>query len=184
MIPIVGAELVTVPDGNGGEVPLLRVLATKLAERLHVPAEDIAGDNALHQVVCRYVQRGGRREDIYPRLRGLMKEISPPVPPLLRDLARIRHFQVFVTTTFDSLLAQALDEERFGGVARTTSLAYAPNHMQELRRTLAALPANAPYVAWGRWFLANRATRAIAPGFTITPAEADKLAGESASPTP
>jgi hypothetical protein len=33
-------------------------------------------------------------------------------------------FNVFVTTRFDSLLAQALDEERFGGAARTVSLAY------------------------------------------------------------
>lgn len=132
VIPVVGAELLTVPDGAGGEIPLLRVLATRLAERLRVPAEDCTGDDALHQVVSRYVQRGGRREEVYPRLRSLMKELSPAVPPILRELARIRHFNVFVTTTFDSLLAQALDEERFGGAARTVSLAYAPSHHQDL----------------------------------------------------
>ena len=33
---------------------------------------------------------------------------------------------------------------------------------------------------WGRWFLADRATCPIAPGFTITPAEAEKLAKEMA----
>ena len=108
------------------------MLATKLAERLRVPAADITGDDELHQVVCRYLQRGGRREDVYPRLRTVMKEIETPVPPLLRELARIRHFNVFVSTTFDSLLAQALDEERFGGAAQTNTLAYAPNHMTDL----------------------------------------------------
>ncbi len=46
-----------------------------------------------------------------------------------------------------------------------------------IRRELAALPATAPYVEWGRWLLADRATRPIAPGFTITPAEAAKFAG-------
>lgn len=46
----------------------------------------------------------------------------------------------------------------------------------EIRKTLAALPDDAPYVTWGRWFLADRATRPIAPGFTLTPAEAEKLA--------
>lgn len=40
------------------------------------------------------------------------------------------------------------------------------------------LPDDSPYVEWGRWFLADRATRSVAPGFTITPAEAEKLAKE------
>jgi len=132
VIPIVGAELLTVPDGAGGEIPLIRALAQRLAEKLRVPAEECTGDDALHQVVCNYLQRGGRREEVYPRLRNLMKELAPPVPGILRELARIRHFNVFVTTTFDSLLAQALDEERFGGAARTVSLAYSPSRNQDL----------------------------------------------------
>lgn len=51
VIPIVGAELLSVPDGNGGDIPLQRLLAEKLAERLRVPAESCTGDDALHQVV-------------------------------------------------------------------------------------------------------------------------------------
>ncbi len=132
VIPIVGAELLTVPDGAGGETPLLRVLAARLADRLRVPAEDCTGDDALHQVVCRHMQRGGRREEIYPRIRALLKDLAPVVPPILRELARIRHFNVFVTTTFDSLLAQALDEERHGGAPTTVSLAYSPNNNTDL----------------------------------------------------
>ena len=144
VIPIIGAELLTVPDGAGGDVPLMRVLAQKLAERLRVPAQDCTGDDALHQVVCRYIQRGGRREEVYPRIRTLMKELAPPVPPILRELARIRHFNVFVTTTFDSLLAQALNEERFGGEARTASLAYSPNSNTDL--TIEARTSETPTV--------------------------------------
>lgn len=144
VVPVVGAELLTVPDGAGGELPLQRVLALKLAERLRVPAEDCTGDDALHQVVCRYLQRGGRREEVYPRLRHLLKELAPAVPEPLRQLARIRHFNLFVTTTFDSLLAQALDEERHGGAAKTTSLAYAPNHNQDL--PMDAVQASTPTV--------------------------------------
>ena len=132
MIPIVGAELLTVPDGAGGEIPLQRLLAEKLAERLRLPPESCAGDDALHLVVCRYLERGGRREEVYPRIRNLLKELAPQVPEPLRQLARIRHFSVFVSTTFDSLLERALDEERFGGAAKTVSLAYAPNHVQDL----------------------------------------------------
>ncbi len=132
VIPIIGAELLNVPDGAGGEQPLQRLLAIKLAERLRLPATDCQGDDALHQVVCRYLQGGGRREEVYPRIRNLMKELAPPVPEPLRQLARIRHFNLFVTTTFDTLLQQALDEERHGGSAKTVSLAYAPNHNQDL----------------------------------------------------
>jgi hypothetical protein len=44
-------------------------------------------------------------------------------------------------------------------------------------RELAALPREGPYVEWGRWLVADRATRSIAPGFTITPAEVTRLSG-------
>ncbi len=55
---------------------------------------------------------------------------------------------------------------------------------EQTRADLAALPPDAPYAEWGRWLLADRATRSIAPGFTITPAEAEKLAKEMAAQTP
>lgn len=42
----------------------------------------------------------------------------------------------------------------------------------DIAARLDALPDDAPYVAWGRWFLAPRAQRPIAPGFTLTSAEA------------
>src|SRR6185503_19420036 len=83
VIPIVGAELLNVPNGAGDEIPLQRLLAGKLAERLRLPEENLAGDDALHQVVCRYLARGGRREEVYPRLRNLMRELAPPVPEAL-----------------------------------------------------------------------------------------------------
>ncbi len=51
-----------------------------------------------------------------------------------------------------------------------------------VRHALATLPADAPYVEWGRWILDDRADRPIAPGFTITPDEANKLATTLASP--
>ena len=131
VIPIVGAELLTVAGPHGEPMPLMSAVAARLAERLRVSV-DCTGDDALHAVVCQYLQRGGRREEIYPRIRTVMKEMAPAVPPVLRELARIRHFNLFVSTTFDPLLAQALDEERFGGAPRTVSIAYAPNHVQDL----------------------------------------------------
>ncbi|MBI5693964.1 MAG: protein kinase [Verrucomicrobia bacterium] len=52
--------------------------------------------------------------------------------------------------------------------------------IEKVRRSVAALPPGEPYAEWGRWFLEDPATRSIAPGFTITPAEADILAAELA----
>ena len=48
--------------------------------------------------------------------------------------------------------------------------------IDDLRRTVAALAPDAPFAEWGRWIIADRATRSIAPGFTMTAAEAEKLA--------
>ena len=46
----------------------------------------------------------------------------------------------------------------------------------DVQRTLAAAPASDPYAEWGRWVLSEDPNRSIAPRFTITPAEAAKLA--------
>jgi len=53
-----------------------------------------------------------------------------------------------------------------------------------VRAELAALPADAPYSEWGRWFLADRATRAIGPGLKITAAEVGKRAKEREAAQP
>jgi len=53
----------------------------------------------------------------------------------------------------------------------------------DLRREIAALPDDAPYAAWGKWFLSTDPARPIAPGFTIAPAEAEKLAKEMSAPS-
>ncbi|MEO7700235.1 MAG: WD40 repeat domain-containing serine/threonine protein kinase [Opitutus sp.] len=49
--------------------------------------------------------------------------------------------------------------------------------IDDVRSQLATLPADAPYVEWGRWLLDDSPTRSIAPGFTITPEELEKFAG-------
>jgi hypothetical protein len=54
--------------------------------------------------------------------------------------------------------------------------AAAQAELTALREKLAALPADAPFAKWGRWLLADPATRSIGPGFTITAAEAEKSA--------
>jgi WD40 repeat protein len=51
---------------------------------------------------------------------------------------------------------------------------FEPKVLDEVRAELGALPKDAPYAEWGRWILADRATRPIGPGFTVTAAELKK----------
>ena len=53
--------------------------------------------------------------------------------------------------------------------------------LDELRREIAALPETDGYAQWARWFLSNDAKRPIAPGFTITAEEAEKVRAEFAA---
>jgi serine/threonine protein kinase/WD40 repeat protein len=73
-------------------------------------------------------------------------------------------------------LATAVAGRGFDGSGKCVEIPDALAQVTALRRELAALPDNSPFVAWGRWMLDERPDRPIAPGFTITPAEAAQIA--------
>ena len=50
-----------------------------------------------------------------------------------------------------------------------------------LQQEVAALPATAPWAAWGQWLLADRATRPLAPGFRLTAREAARARADEAA---
>ena len=131
VIPIIGPELLRV-ETDGGPRLLYEWLAEKLAARLSVDTEGLPRPLTLNDVVCCYLGERGRREEVYTRLRSIMREVQFAPPEALRRLARITDFDLFVTTTFDPLLEQALNAERFGGQPGTEVLAYAPNRVADL----------------------------------------------------
>jgi WD40 repeat protein len=53
--------------------------------------------------------------------------------------------------------------------------------IQNLRTQVDALPADTPLANWARWILSDSAGRSIAPGFALTPAEADELTARFAA---
>jgi hypothetical protein len=131
VIPIVGPELLKVETETGPRL-LLDWLAEKLAARLGVDPAPLAKPLVLNDVVCSYLANRGRREEAYTRLRTIMREaaFAPPLP--LRQLAEITDFNLYVSTTFDPLLEQAVNQVRFGGAANTEVIAYAPNRVADL----------------------------------------------------
>jgi hypothetical protein len=131
VIPIVGPELLRVETDTGPRL-LYEWLAEKLAARLNVDVRTLPSPFTLNDVVCQFLAARGRREEAYTRLRTILRETTFATPPALRQLAQITDFDLFVTTTFDPLLEQALNAERFGGAASTEVVAYSPNRVADL----------------------------------------------------
>ena len=131
VIPIVGPELLRVETDDGPRL-LYDWLAEKLAARLNVDTARLPPEYTLNDVVCWFLSARGRREEAYARLRGVLRDTAFAPPPALAQLAQITDFDLFVTTTFDPLLEQAINAERFGGAPHTEVLAYAPNRVNDL----------------------------------------------------
>jgi len=131
VIPIVGPELLRVETDAGPRL-LYDWLAEKLAARLGVDVRTLPQPCTLNDVVCWFLAARGRREEAYTRLRTILRETQFAVPPALGQLAQITDFDLFVTTTFDPLLEQAINAERFAGAASTEVIAYSPNRVADL----------------------------------------------------
>jgi hypothetical protein len=131
VIPIVGPELLMVATERGPRL-LYEWAAERLAARLNVSVAELPQPYTLNDVVCMFLAARGRREEAYVRLRSIIKDATFVPPTALRHLAAITDFDLFVSTTADSLLETAINLERFGGAASTDVLAYCPNRVVDL----------------------------------------------------
>jgi hypothetical protein len=147
IIPIVGSELLTI-EFEGATFPLYRVLAEKLAQRLRLPVKPLKESRTLNNVVCEYVSADRTRNTIdrvYGRLCEAFAELAPEPPPTLVKLAEIRHLQLFLTTTPDPLLRNAINSVRFGGVDGTATLSFSPREPDDLPRQYSSLESPTVY---------------------------------------
>ncbi|HUF62081.1 MAG TPA: toll/interleukin-1 receptor domain-containing protein [Verrucomicrobiales bacterium] len=129
VIPVVGPELMIL-EIDGKPVTLYRHLAKLLVERLELDPKDLVPEYGFYHVVSEFLAQQPThpkrhdREDIYYMIRGIMDSQSWPTPEPLKQLAAITDFDLFVTTTFDMLMEQALNEGRHDGRSRCRSYAY------------------------------------------------------------
>ncbi|HBL30633.1 MAG TPA: molecular chaperone Tir [Acidobacteria bacterium] len=122
VIPVIGSELVTVREGDR-DVPLDHWLAGRLAADLGLPVAELPPGFDLNDAVSLHVRRRGEREELYAHIHRLLRTAALPPSEPLRALAGIPGFNLFVSLTFDALLAEALGAEQ---------IAYAPNKVRDL----------------------------------------------------
>ena len=143
-VPIVGEEMLQL-NGEAQGTTLYYTLATQYAAEFGIELEDALKGNLSATV--------RRHPDFFTKPMGICQEVAAeyaewngPIPEPLRALAKIRHLNLFVTTTFDNLLERALNEERFGGKERTEVIAYAPNNVPADQTIDDALASGRPVV--------------------------------------
>jgi hypothetical protein len=128
MVPVVGEDLLELP-GMAPGTTLYPALADRFASLLDLRDESIRGN--LSATVRQHPEFRDNPHDVYQELGQELDAWNPPIPEPLRALARIRHFNFFVSTTFDNLLERAINEERFNGKPRTEVIAYSPKNVPD-----------------------------------------------------
>jgi TIR domain/SIR2-like domain len=112
VIPIVGPELVLVLDPEKKTyVPLYSVLARQLANALDVSLSD-ASPISLNRVACEYLVSCKERIPIYVAICKLLdnlNELKVSPASALCALASVTDFNLFISSTIDSLLLKALE---------------------------------------------------------------------------
>lgn len=147
VIPVVGPELLAM-EIDGTRSLLYPYVAQQLAKQLEI---DFEPNDTLNTVVCRYLVKGGQREDIYPELKRIM---PPPsrvsLPESLVKLAEMWPLKLFVTTCFDPYLVHALNRVRYAGEAKTRVLEFFPGSNNDLPHALHELPGTTVFHLFGK----------------------------------
>ncbi|MDP1578840.1 MAG: toll/interleukin-1 receptor domain-containing protein [Candidatus Didemnitutus sp.] len=87
---------------------------------------------------------------LYARIRTIMRESTFAPPAALVKLAEITDFDLYLSTTFDSLLEDALNVARFAGARSTDVVAYTPSKLVDLPASREKLPRPLVYHLMGR----------------------------------
>jgi hypothetical protein len=148
VIPIIGRDLLRI-EVNGREQLLYEYLAAQLAAQLDVECEPSA---SIDQVVATYLNASRRnsRDDVNLKAFEILAQIRDskgdlPVPEPLRKLGAIQPLRLFVSTTVDSLLANAL------GSPADHVFAYSPNStLIDIPRHYARSPHRVVFHLFGR----------------------------------
>ena len=125
MVPVTGPDL-TVANVRGTAQTLTRLVGEHLAERYDLDVSP--GPTTMDNAVGAFLRERGRDEveRLYRVINDVIADLDPVPGDPLRDLAAITDLRLFVSTTPDRLLAQALNDVRFQSRPRTRELTFSP----------------------------------------------------------
>ncbi len=112
VVPIVGRDLLMVETDSGTQ-PYHHLLAERIASELKIPTDRLPPDFETNDVVCAYKEFHGDPLAVRPQLvLKIIKDMQVQPPEALRLLAEIPNLTLFISTTFDTLLEEAITTAR------------------------------------------------------------------------
>ena len=125
LVPVVGPFLNMVKVGDA-EQTFTTLIGQRLAERYQLTVSP--GTTTMEEAVAAFVQERGpdEGERLYRVINNIITELDPAPGNALRNLAAIDDMRLFVSTTPDRLLEQAVNEVRFQSKPGTRELAFSP----------------------------------------------------------
>jgi hypothetical protein len=133
LLPVVGPGTLSVPSGEH-TLLLDQMIGRRLADRYEL---DLGpnGPCGLNDAMRALIAARGRddMERFYRVVNDILTSINPAVPETLRQLAKIDDLQLFISTTFDSLLTRALNEVRGESSVRELSFSPSLSTLEQLR---------------------------------------------------
>lgn len=144
MVPVVGEGLLQIPGDSAGR-SLYEGLAGRYCEMFGISLDPEQQAN-LSAAIRKHPDFATDPHDVYQALGDEYEAWSPAIPESLRLLARIRHFNLFISTTFDNLLERALNDERFDGKPLTEVITYSPKNVPDEHQMAEQLSTGRPVV--------------------------------------
>lgn len=124
LVPVVGPD-VCVINNAGSDQTLTTLIGQRLTEQYQLTT--VPKVCSMVDAVEAIMRERGREEAgprLYRVINDIINEVSPVPGQALRDLAAIEDLRLFVSTTPDRLLAQALNDIRFQGQPLTREIPF------------------------------------------------------------
>lgn len=150
-VPFVGPELSALSEVEGNPT-LYEFAAHELVKSFQLDESWLPSGYSLLQATSLFLQTPGNSvEDLHYEARAILTKTAWKTPAPIRKLAEIDGFTLYVSTTVDSLLEQAINETRFGGAQQTRVVAYSEKSIvEDLPLENSARPSLSVFQLFGR----------------------------------